>query len=133
MNGKGTPTTGKMPLTMPMLTNAYVNQLSVMAPASKRVNTVGASAAIISPRKIRNVKPSTRLTPPIRPNSSENAAKMKSVVRSGMNSRCVCVPFMKPLPSTPPEPMAIIPWMMWKPLPSGSVVGSSSVQTRFFW
>ena len=32
------------------------------------------------------------------PNSSENAAKMKSVVRSGMNSRCVCVPFMKPLP-----------------------------------
>ena len=23
---------------------------------------------------------------------------MKSVVRSGMNSRCVCVPFMKPLP-----------------------------------
>ncbi len=58
---------------------------------------------------------------------------MKSVVRSGMNSRCVCVPFMKPLPVRPPEPMAIMPWMMWKPLPSGSAVGSSSVHTRCFW
>ena len=70
---------------------------------------------------------------PTRPNSSEKAAKMKSVVRSGMNSRWVCVPFMKPLPVVPPEPIAISPWMMWKPLPSGSVVGSSRVQTRFFW
>ncbi len=58
---------------------------------------------------------------------------MKSVVRSGMNSRWVCVPLMKPLPVTPPEPIAIMPWMMWKPLPSGSVVGSSSVQMRCFW
>lgn len=33
-------------------------------------------------------------------------------VRSGMNSRWVCVPCMKPLPQTPPEPMAIMPWMM---------------------
>ena len=70
---------------------------------------------------------------PNRPNSSEKAAKMKSVVRSGMNSRCVWVPFMKPLPVMPPEPMAIMPWMMWKPLPSGSCVGSSRVQTRCFW
>ena len=49
---------------------------------------------------------------PSRPNSSEKAAKMKSVVRSGMNSRWVCVPCMNPLPNTPPEPMAIMPWMM---------------------
>src|SRR5256885_7440621 len=48
---------------------------------------------------------------------------MKSVVRSGMTSRWVWVPAMKPLPQTPPEPMAIIPWMMWNPLPSGSRVG----------
>ena len=58
---------------------------------------------------------------------------MKSVVRSGMNSRWVWVPFMKPFPVRPPEPMAIMPWMMWKPLPSGSVVGSSRVHTRCFW
>ena len=58
---------------------------------------------------------------------------MKSEVRSGMNSRWVWVPCMKPLPVSPPEPMAIMPWMMWKPLPSGSRFGSSRVQTRFFW
>ena len=58
---------------------------------------------------------------------------MKSVVRSGMNSRCVWVPCMKPLPQRPPEPMAIMPWMMWKPLPSGSLDGSSSVHTRWRW
>ncbi|CFO74335.1 Uncharacterised protein [Bordetella pertussis] len=33
-------------------------------------------------------------TPPYRPNSSAYTAKMKSVVRSGMKSRCVCVPCM---------------------------------------
>ncbi|MCY1553282.1 hypothetical protein D9M68_897510 [compost metagenome] len=40
---------------------------------------------------------------------------------------------MKPLPQTPPEPMAIMPWMMWNPLPSGSLDGSSSVHTRWRW
>jgi rod shape determining protein RodA len=29
--------------------------------------------------------------------------------------------------------IAIIPWMMWKPLPSGSLLGSSSVQMRCCW
>ena len=58
---------------------------------------------------------------------------MKSVVRSGMNSRWACVPCVQPLPVMPPEPMAMVDWMMWKPLPSGSVVGSISVITRSRW
>ena len=70
---------------------------------------------------------------PIRPNSSENTAKMKSVWRSGMNSRWAWVPFSQPLPDKPPEPTAMVDWMMWKPAPSGSVVGSSSVSTRLRW
>ncbi len=49
----------------------------------------------------------------MRPNSSEYTAKMKSVWRSGMNSRCDCVPFSQPLPARPPEPTAIVDWMMW--------------------
>ena len=53
------------------------------------------------------------MTLPIRPNSSENTAKMKSVWRSGMNSRCAWVPFSQPLPARPPEPTAIVDWMMW--------------------
>ena len=50
---------------------------------------------------------------PIRPNSSENTAKMKSVVRSGMKSRCVCEPLSQPLPASPPEPTAIVDWIVW--------------------
>ena len=44
---------------------------------------------------------------PSSPNSSPITAKMKSVERSGRNSRCACVPFIQPLPNRPPEPIAI--------------------------
>ena len=84
----------------------------VTAPPSKRENSVGASSAMNRPRKIRKMKPDTSSRLPTSPNSSEKAAKMKSVVRSGMNSRWVWVPAMKPLPNMPPEPIAIMPWMM---------------------
>ncbi|MNN60209.1 hypothetical protein D3C81_1753780 [compost metagenome] len=102
-------------------------------PASSRENSVGALAAMNSPRKISSKYSTSSAALPIRPNSSEKTAKMKSVCFSGMNSRWVCVPLRKPLPSTPPEPIAMIDWMVWKPLPSGSLVGSSSVHTRCCW
>src|SRR5574337_811232 len=50
-----------------------------------------------------------------------------------MKARWVWVPLIQPLPRTPPEPMAMVDWMMWKPLPRGSEVGSSRVQMRCFW
>ena len=84
-----------------------------MAPASRRAKKVGALAAIIRPRAISARYSSSSRPLPIRPNSSENTAKMKSVERSGMNSRCVCVPFSQPLPVMPPEPTAMVDWMMW--------------------
>ena len=70
----------------------------VIAPASRRENSVGASSAIARPRSTRKMNAAINSRLPIRPNSSENAAKMKSVVRSGINSRWVCVPCIKPLP-----------------------------------
>jgi hypothetical protein len=54
---------------------------------------------VVAPRR------STAL--PISPNSSPNTAKTKSVCFSGRKSRCVCVPFIQPLPTTPPDPSAI--------------------------
>ncbi|MNT20756.1 hypothetical protein D3C72_1560710 [compost metagenome] len=110
-----------------------MKKIIVTAPASSRENRVVALVAMVSPRKISRMKAEISARLPTSPNSSENAAKMKSVVRSGMNSRCVCVPAMKPLPHMPPEPMAIMPWMMWNPLPNGSRVGSSRVQMRCCW
>ena len=49
----------------------------------------------------------------MRPNSSPMTAKMKSVERSGRNSSCAWLPFIQPLPNSPPEPIAICDWMMW--------------------
>ena len=49
---------------------------------------------------------------PMSPNSSPTTAKMKSVERSGRNCNCAWLPFIQPLPKTPPEPSAIWLWMM---------------------
>ena len=48
---------------------------------------------------------------PMKPSSSPTAVKMKSVCCSGTMSSWVWVPSKIPLPSTPPEPMAIFDWL----------------------
>ena len=45
---------------------------------------------------------------PTKPNSSATMVKMKSVCCSGMYSSSFWAPSMKPLPASPPEPMAIM-------------------------
>ena len=60
-------------------------------------------------------------------------AMMKSVRLSGRNSSCACVPYVRPLPENPPEPSAILDWMMFQPVPKGSLSGSRNVSTRAFW
>ena len=44
--GSGTPTTGRIPLTMPMLTKVYVKKMQPMAPARRREKRVSAKAAM---------------------------------------------------------------------------------------
>ena len=46
---------------------------------------------------------------PKKPNSSPNALKIKSVCCSGINCKFVSLPFNKPVPIRPPEPIAILP------------------------
>ncbi len=58
---------------------------------------------------------------------------IKSVWLSGKKSRCDWVPANQPLPNTPPEPIAAFDWMMFQPVPSGSLSGSRKVSTRCFW
>ena len=45
---------------------------------------------------------------PKKPNSSPNALKIKSVCCSGINCKFVSLPFNKPVPRRPPEPIAIL-------------------------
>ena len=47
------------------------------------------------------------------PHSSTKVVKMKSVCFSGRKFSDDWVPFRKPLPNVPPEPMAILDWVMW--------------------
>ena len=55
---------------------------------------------------------------------------MKSVCFSGRKLSRLCVPCRKPLPATPPEPMAILAWVMFQPAPSASDSGLRKVITR---
>ena len=84
----------------------------VMAPASKRENVVGAFIAITRPRPMMIMYSVISSNRPIRPNSSPNTARMKSVDRSGMKSSWDWLPLSQPLPNTPPEPIAMVDWMM---------------------
>jgi hypothetical protein len=84
----------------------------VSAPASRRANSVDASSAMASPRRIRKMKAGDQ-------QQVAQQAELFGIGREdevggalGMNSRCVWVPAIKPLPVMPPEPMAIMPWMM---------------------
>jgi hypothetical protein len=65
---------------------------------------------------------------PSKPRSSEKTAKDEVGMSFGDELQMrVWVPSSQPLPKLPPDPMAIVDWMMWYPAPSGSVVGSISV------
>ena len=98
----------RRPFTCLIFTNAYVKKIIVTEPAISRANKVGALDAIISPRMINSKYSTTKILFPMKPNSSEYTAKIKSVVRSGINSKCAWVPLSKPLPVMPPEPTAIV-------------------------
>ena len=52
-------------------------------------------------------------TAPTNPHSSEITEKMKSVCCWGRKFRPLWVPWRKPLPARPPEPIAIFDWLMW--------------------
>ena len=57
---------------------------------------------------------------------------MKSVCFSGRKFSRLWVPCRKPLPDNPPEPMAILAWVMFQPAPSASDSGLRKVITRAF-
>ena len=81
---------------------------------------------------IRQIKPITE-TVPIKPNSSPNIEKIKSVCFSGKKSKWDCDPFVHPLPNKPPEPTAICDCIIWYPDPNGSFSGLNNVKILLCW
>lgn len=84
-----------------------------MLPANKREKVLRACEAITTPLKMIKLISSNKSKLPIMPNSSLKTEKIKSVVLSGKNSSWDCVPFNQPLPVKPPEPWAMVDWMIW--------------------
>ncbi|MNN61221.1 hypothetical protein D3C81_1764480 [compost metagenome] len=104
-----------------------------MDPASRREYPSRDSTAIHRQRPITNRYNASTIATPIQPNSSLSTENAKSVVCSGMKFKCDCEPNPQPLPVSPPEPMAILDWMMFQPAPSASLSGSRNIMIRSFW
>ena len=68
---------------------------------------------------------------PVKPNCSEKIAKTKSVSFSGKKSKLLCDPPKKPFPRIPPDPIAILDWIIWYPFPNGSRSGLRKIITLF--
>ena len=70
---------------------------------------------------------------PKNPNCSAKTVKIKSVCFSGKNSKLLWVPCLKPYPKKPPDPIAILDWIIWYPDPNGSFSGFKKVSILCFW
>ena len=78
MNGSDTPVGGTLPVTTPILINAWIAMSAVTPVARSMPKVFGARSAILTPRHIR--KPNAIITSiaPINPSSSAIMAKMQS-------------------------------------------------------
>ena len=75
MKGSGTPTTGRMPLTMPMFTKVYVKKMTVMAPARSFEKVFDALMAIFIESTMRVKYITRRKRLPIRENREEEVTR----------------------------------------------------------
>ena len=107
MNGNGSPVTGISPIVIAIFTVTW-NKKIVAAPIVKSVTNGSSFVLQIEDARHRNSanKPRTAAHP-TKPNCSPSTLKIKSVCSSGKNERFVCEPFPKPLPPTPPLPIAV--------------------------
>ena len=107
---------------MPMLAMVWKMSIPAMPTHTRLSMRVGASRATIRQRTMMASSSTMTRRQPIKPNSSPQTQKMKSVCRSGRLDRyndCVCVPLKRPCPVSLPEPRASIPRVCCQPLPSG--------------
>ena len=114
INGNGTPTTGIIPITIPILINTWLKNIDIRPITINFVNIDLVLIAIASELIITMKYNIIKIKPPIKPSSSVKKEKMKSVVYSGRKLKWLCVPFNNPFPQNPPDPIAILDWIMLK-------------------
>ena len=106
MNGNGMPVMGIRPQSMPMFSKIWNNHMPTTHITMTMPNR---SPELRAMRKLIKTsaayKPSSTSAPK-KPSSSASTQKMKSVGASGRRPSECCVPWNRPLPNRPPEPMA---------------------------
>ena len=111
-SGNGTPVIGKSPVTAPRLMTVCRPIHDTIPAASSRSNLPGAWIAMRMPAHSRTPNPISTTRVPRSPSSSPITAKMKSEWAFGRKSHFArLVP--SPVPSQPPDPIAISPWISW--------------------
>ena len=103
----GTPTTGNIPQFMPILTHTATKKITLMLAESKRLKVLLVLLLIYKILKVIISIDANKNMAPIKPNSSEKRANIKSVVCSGKKFKCAWVLCSHPLPNSPPDPIAI--------------------------
>src|SRR3990167_10184850 len=101
MSGNGTPTTGKIPTTIPRLINTDKINVNAKLPDNNRPK-LSCALTLIYQQRLKIIKNKIKIPAhPISPNSSPDTAKIKSVVCAGKKDKCDCVPCRYPLPINP--------------------------------
>ena len=113
INGSGNPFVGRMPHDTPILIAACSSTQLVIPEASSCPNKSGENAWPSASRATPRTQTANdqSQTAPINPNSSPMIGKIKSVCGSGSDSS-FSVEAPSPFPHNPPEPNAIIDWVI---------------------
>ena len=83
MNGSAIPVTGMMPIFIPMFTMMWLIK-NIATPRPNRISKFDEPYVLIFRiRQMTTAKHAIKMTQPISPHSSANAAKIKSVLYSG--------------------------------------------------
>ena len=101
------PITGVSPVTIPILMAKWKKKIEATLLPYTRLKVELCRSANTIRRRIRNPNNNKTAEAPMNPCSSPTVQKIKSVSCSGTYFSLVCVPFRKPFPVSPPEPIAI--------------------------
>ena len=108
INGNATPTTGKIPTVIDIFIR---NSKKILKESTNKIILLKTCVSLyVLKTGIKNKTKKSEINniDPVKPNCSEKIAKTKSVSFSGRKSKLLWEPSRKPLPLSPPEPIAIL-------------------------
>ena len=113
INGSGNPLTGISPTVIAVLTKTWASNIDPKPIKIKLENLSFERYEFLIILLIRYPKVNSIIIIAIKPNSSPMTDKMKSDSCTGKNFKWVWVPCPQPFPKRPPEPIAVLLWIIW--------------------